>query len=375
VQLPDKTWVIPDKEIPPRERTPRLSLVPSSGGQGLPEAGTSGRMAIPAVLLIAMTYLPGPLAPLVVPDAGGRLVKGIALLFGTTWGLFLWQRAHLAEVFRAGPWALGALGGVLIAVTFLGFAVWSRTVVRAGRELKPRLPRSPRWVHSPPVILVLGACLPGLGLLLAGRTRRAGWALWTAFPVLWCAVVLVHSPMLWNLHLAHGWDLATSRTFEWVFILSGIAGLAAALLWTVQALDGMRLEIAWQDRGGRPRSDWMAGFLLVALGVLLVSAKPASVAQELDTLARNARNDDLLLCPTGLTWVAEHLDPSRPVYTMHLASLYDELGWSGRAEELRISLETRWRAYEAARDGREGNPWPLVGPPAVGLGFHEITAD
>jgi hypothetical protein len=119
----------------------------------------------------------------------------------------------------------------------------------------------------------------------------------------------------------------------------------------------------------------MAGFLLVALGVLLVSAKPASVAQELDTLARNARNDDLLLCPTGLTWVAEHLDPSRPVYTMHLASLYDELGWSGRAEELRISLETRWRAYEAARDGREGNPWPLVGPPAVGLGFHEITAD
>lgn len=331
-------------------------------------------MAVPALLLIAMTYLPGPLAALVVPGAG-RLSKASALLFAAIWGAALWQRPHLDAVFRAGPWALAGLGAALFAAAALGFVAWSGAVVRTGRELKPRLPRFPAWVHSPPVILILGTCLPGLGLLLAGRRRRAGWAVWTLFPVLWCTAVIVHSPVLWNFHLARGWDRAVSSRLETVFIVSGVAGLCGVVLWIMQALDGMRLEIAWRERGRRPRSDWAAGVLLAAIAALLVSAKPASVAADLDALALSASNDDLVLCPAGLTWMAVRLDPSRPVYELHLADAYEALGWDRRAETVRVSLDGRWRAYEAAQEARRRDPVTLVGSPMNGLGFREVPVD
>jgi hypothetical protein len=302
-------------------------------------------------------------------------VKVCALLFGAVWGVAVWQRPNLPAVFRAGPWALAALGAVLAAAAVLGFAAWSRTVMRTGRELKPRLPRFPRWVHLPPVILVLGACFPGMGLLLAGRTRRAGWAVWSMFPVLWCGAVILISPAVWNLHLARGWERAMSTRLEVVFIASGVAGLCGLLWWTVQALDGMRLEIAWRERGRRSRSDWMAGVLLAALVALLVSADPASVAMDLDAVSQAARNDDLLLCPAGLTWVASRMDPSRPLYDLHLAEVYEALGWTGRADAVRASLEARWRPYEAARStGREA--WePVVVAPVVGLGAPDVPVD
>jgi hypothetical protein len=370
-----KTWVIPDDDLPRRYR-PHLTVVETgNGNRDLRRSARDDRMSIPAVLLIAMTYLPGPLAALIVPDAGGRLVKGCALVFGAVWGVALWQRPHLPAVLRAGPEALAALAAVLLGASVLGFAAWSRTVMRTGRELKPRLPRFPRWVHLPPTILVLGTCFPGLGLLLAGRTRRAGWAVWSLLPVLWCAAVIAQSPSVWNLHLARGWDRALSSRLEIVFIASGVVGLCGLLLWTVQALDGMRLEIAWRERGRRPRSDWMAGVLLAALAALLVSANPASVAMELDALSQAARNDDLLLCPAGLTWVASRLDPSRPLYELRLAEVYNALGWTGRARDVRASLEARWRPYDAARTADASPPLPVVVAPMSGLGFPDVPVD
>jgi hypothetical protein len=370
-----KTWVIPDDDLPRRYR-PHLTVVGSTDrASRSPRPSRDERMAVPAVLLLAMTYLPGPLAALVVPDAGGRMLKACALLFGAAWGVAVWQSPNLPAVFRAGPWALAALGAVLVAASVLGFAAWARTVARTGRELKPRLPRFPRWVHLPPVILVLGACFPGMGLLLAGRTRRAGLAVWSLLPVLWCGVVIAMSPAVWNLHLARGWERAMSSRLEVVFIASAVAGLCGLLLWTVQALDGMRLEIAWRERGRRPRSDWMAGVLLAALVALLISANPASVAMDLDTVAQAARNDDLLLCPAGLTWAASRMDPSRPLYDLHLAQVYEALGWTGRADAVRASLEARWRPYEAARSREHGAPEPMVVAPVSGLGPPDVPVD
>lgn len=126
----------------------------------------------------------------------------------------------------------------------------------------------------------------------------------------------------------------------------GALGALGALIWISQALDGARL--AGDRTGGTPvrPGDRAAVALVLAIAVLLVTFKPARVAETIDRFALSLREDGLRVIPLAAVEAAMRLDPSRPEYAIQAIALNDDLGRPGEAEELRRDLAERWKPYE-----------------------------
>ena len=258
--------------------------------------------------------------------------------------------AFLLVVFhsRFDAWLGSSSNGVLtwflivpLVVTVTGL-VWARSVIAAGRRCPATLSRLPRRLRSGAAITALGMLVPGLGLMLTGRVKRAGWAFALIIPAGVTAVALLRWPWLWNLNRSTINPGLSSVALEVVLLVTVSIATVCALAWIVQALDGAR------SAGHRPShvfADAAGATLIVSLVVFAVAFKPVSVARNLNASALPLRHANYRLIPLAVTEAASWLDPANPVYIAEAAELYSALGNHEKAREKRDILEQRAAAY------------------------------
>jgi len=290
--------------------------------------------------------------------------KGVAWAAAGALSVFV---AFLLVVFhsRFDAWLGSSSNGVLawflivpFVVTVMGL-VWARSVIAAGRRCPATLSRLPRRLRSSAAITALGLLVPGLGLMLTGRVKRAGWAFALIIPAGVTAVALLRWPWLWNLNRSTINPGLSSVTLEVVLLATVAIAAVCALAWIVQALDGARRA------GHRPShvfADAAGATLIVSLVVFAVAFKPVSVARNLSASALPMRHDSYRLIPLAVTEAASWLDPANPVYIAEAAELYRALGNREKAREKRDILEQRAAAYTKFAWGG-----PSDGPAPAGL--------
>ncbi len=272
-------------------------------------------------------------------------------------------------------------GAVLSVVVLLFFSAWSRAVLLAGRDIYADPHRLPQWIYTPVAIGLVGLMVPGSGLLLAGHMKRAAAALWASLLVAVSTLLLMSAPGVWNRYQQLHGDGASNTVLEAFFLLAVAAGLFGLISWVVQALDGFRVAIAWgNQKAPARRRDWVAAALLASMAALVITASPSDLARNLDDLVVSSQEAGLRVIPLGLGQAAMRLDSSRPVYAMHVAGLYQDLGRHQAATDLMRELRLRWLPYEQmmASGGMKITVAPeerfnLVGSPANGIPFRPVN--
>jgi hypothetical protein len=97
---------------------------------------------------------------------------------------------------------------------------------------------------------------------------------------------------------------------------------------------------------------------------LLVTFKPAHVAETLDRFVVSMRQDGLRVIPLYTSYAAMRLDPSRPEYAVQTIELNEALGRPGEALAIRRDLAERWKPYERMlRLEAAVTESPVFGPP------------
>lgn len=318
--------------------------------------GTTGRTAAYAspversgsmhyALLIALTWLCGPLALLLTP--AGRRRRGLATLGITAAAaallLLLVPYGRFVPVTgSATPLAWSALA--LLAVLG-GFTAWACAVPLASASLPP-LPRLPRLLRSRLAVVVLGLLAPGAGMLASGGRQRAGIWLWLLWPAVLGLAMLRSAMAMWQ-HLAVTLsDSTAADMLEVSLLLSAGAVVAGALVWVVQALEGAR-RLAPAPALSRGRGDWFALALGVSCAALAVGGNPGHVARQLGDAALVLRAEGMTIIPLQLSLAADRLDPSCAEYAVQAIALHEVRGDQERAGALRARLDQGLAPYVA----------------------------
>jgi hypothetical protein len=383
--MPKKTWVIPAGQSVHTNggrgawARPRLSRnrFKSAAERSLPTP-TQRRSDLPTALkpgrTLTQAYFLGPLGALA--SYAGRanrfwLLTGIS---ATTLALLtFWQGHDMAFKLERGS-GYGVLWLGLWAMSWLGMCLaWSRGITMAGLEVGGGLSRLPKSLGNPWLIGVLGALFPGLGLLLSGYPRRAGWAVLGFGGAVLSALVLANGRALWKWNHVSHYGGFPPTTLEWMFIAAAGLGLIGLVGWLVQLLDGIRLagRKAFAESG---HGDAFAIALVTAMAAFAIVFRPAVFAAEFDHGAEWGQSKGLRITPLALAGAAMHLDPSRPDYAMRVADLEDAMGNKWEARQIRAKVYSDWAIYRAfaepmTKKTRPARPDPLVGaavpPPAV----------
>lgn len=331
---------------------------------------------------LALTFFLGPLS-LLLRMGEERTWRLAALGCGIIAAAAAWFRPGILEVLLKGPLAVLGFGAVLCVVVLLIFSTWSRAVLLAGRDIYANPHRLPQWIYTPAAIGVVGLMVPGSGLLLAGHMKRAAAALWAPILVGISTLLLMSAPEVWNRHQQLRGDGTFNSALEAFFLVAVAAGMLGLISWVVQALDGLRVALAWRNqKAPARRSDWVAAALLASMLALIITANPSDLARNLDDLVVSSQEAGLRVIPLGLGQAAMRLDSSHPVYAMHVAGLYEDLGQHQAATNLMRKLRARWLPYEQmmASGGMKITVAPeerfnLVGSPANGMPFQPVTLD
>lgn len=298
-------------------------------------------------LLLVTAYVLGPLAPVVMRQGKGSVLWAILGLAGLPlWGLHVWRWSEISAWLANGvipflPWLLG-----MLVLTVLGTLAWARAIHLAGSDPRFRPDRLPRWIRGPGLIGYVGLFAPGSGLLLGGAPRRAAMAVANAGVVGVAALLLWKAPMLWKVNLATDAAPISTRTLEAAFLAAFTLGFLGALGWVASVLDGMRVGL---QRIGGPRTalgDWMNLLLLVALVSLYIASEPKVVARDVDQYASSLEQRGMQLLPLQLMRVSRRLDPARPAYALHAATLLEASGRPEEAAQVRDELRAGWEEYE-----------------------------
>jgi hypothetical protein len=178
---------------------------------------------------------------------------------------------------------------------------------------------------------------------LTGHHRRAACAAWLSGLLAVSVFILSRAAWLWSWNRGAGAEALEGTTLEHIFIGMGMACIVGAIAWIVQALDGGRLAEHRFQQSGRHTSGGAAFALLAALAMFALLFQPASVAETLDDLALSAEYEGFLLLPLHAELAAMRLDPSRPVFAVRAAELYEELGREENAWIIRSELVARWK--------------------------------
>jgi hypothetical protein len=333
-------------------------------------------------LSLALTYFLGPLS-LLLRKGEDRSWQLTALGCGIIAAAAAWFRPGILEVLTRGPIAILFTGVGLGLVVLLFFSAWSRAVFLAGRDIYADPHRLPQGIYLPASIGIAGLMVPGVGLLLAGHMKRAAAALWAPLLVGVSALILGSAPGVWNQHqLLHG-EGASNTALEAFFLFAAATGVVGLIIWLVQGLDGFRVALAWRNpKEPFRRSDLIGGALLASVIALVLTASPSDLARNLDELAVSSGEAGLRVIPLGLGQAAMHLDPSRPLYALHLAGVHRDMGQHEKANALIRELRTRWHPYaQMAARGElafmvTAKPsFDLVGSPANGIPFQPVNLD
>jgi len=308
-------------------------------GQGASRARANEKQSgVPLIF----SYLMGPLSILATRRGrrsrfwAGLSIFSIILSFVVIW---MWRGVSYWST-RENP--IGAVM-ILVAVAAVisGFSAWSRAIVLAGRYEGPRLRRSPGWIRSSFAAGLFGIICPGMGLFVAGRSKRAASALWMACLTVISLLVLTRAAWLWNFNTYAGSFAVRPDTLEYVFIFAGAAVVLGGLAWVVQALNGARLAGRVANRKTVSRRNWAAVALLISMIAFSVLSKPAVVAEALDRGAAAAGREGMQIIPLHLSRAAVRLDPSQPGYVIRVIELYEEMGEEARADAMRRELIAR----------------------------------
>ncbi len=342
---PSKVYVINPKYPKVSANGTKLPeyLQPSSegeeAGQGTSRARANEKQS--GVSLI-FSYLAGPVSILAARRGrksrfwAGLSIFSVILSIVVIWmwrGLSYWST-------RENP--VGAVM-ILVAVAAVisGFSAWTRAVVLAGRYEGPRLRRSPDWIRSSFAAGLFGIICPGMGLFVAGRSKRAAAALWMACLTVISMLVLARAAWLWNFNTHAGVFAVRPDTLEYVFIFAGAAVVTGGLAWVVQALNGARLAGRAANRKTVSRRNWAAVALLISMIAFSVLSRPAVVAEALDGAAAVSRSEGMQIIPLHLSRTAICLDPSQPGYVIRAIGLYEDNGDHARADAMRRELIAR----------------------------------
>jgi len=297
-------------------------------------------------LLAFLSYLAGPYAILTTRRGReSRFWVAVAIVSGLAAAIIA---ARAKGIFSA-PHGAGTgfiiwLSIACIAV-FMGFAAWARGAALLGRHKGWLLRRLPGWVRHPTAAGALGLLVPGFGLFIAEHAKRAACALCATCALVISALIFWQAPELWRLSQV-GILKGHADVLEHVFIVLGFVALFGAFAWIVQALDGARLAGLRKDDAPRPQGDWAAVALVAAIVALLVTVKPARVAETIDRFGVSLREDGLRVIPLHAAQTAMRLDPSRPEYAVQAIEINEAMGRPGEALMLRRDLAERWKPYE-----------------------------
>jgi hypothetical protein len=284
------------------------------------------------------------LAPAILRQGRHRFVWTLAWLVAVGgWAGAIWFWPQVSGRLESGVVPLLPAFAGAAFLTLLGFTAWSRALRQTARDVRFTPDRLTGPIRHPVCVGTLGLLFPGLGLLVAGRGRRAAFTFWCGGPVVLSALVVWRAAWLWTCNAASGARALPPLVLEWAFVAAGALVVLGALGWIAAALDGARL-VATRDGRASARADWLALGLLAAVAALF-SFGPTKLANDLDRTSTNLRQDGYCLLPLGLETGAMYLDPSQPTYVMRTAELYDLLGMPGKAQVLRAGLRQRWEAY------------------------------
>jgi hypothetical protein len=270
------------------------------------------------------------------------VTAGLAgLILAVTWQDSLQQLTPGSVV--ATGWFLSAL-----LVIGIGFTVWARGIYVNGSTAGLALQRLPWWCRAPAAVGMLGFLLPGLGMLVMGRPRRAAWTLWSAGPVMMAILVLTHAGWLWRASRGVATTGNTGHALEVVFLVTVTVLVLGILNWLVQALDALRLVTHGVGARRSRRTYWLTALLVLVVILFGIWFDPAVLAEDLDRYALSLHAEGMRLIPLTLTLSAIRLDPAQPAYVIHAADLYSLLGRENRAAALRQELADRWRPFAQA---------------------------
>jgi hypothetical protein len=320
-----------------------------------------------SALLAFLSYLAGPYAILTTRHGRDcRFWVTLAILSSTGAAVLI---ARVGSLFAA-PRGSGIAFIVWLLLACLaalaGVATWAQAAFLLGRHKGHLLRRLPGWLRHPATAGALGLLIPGFGLFVARHPRRAAMALLCVGALAVSVLVLWQAPDLWRLSRT-GILFGYGDIVENMFLAMGALGAFGALVWIFQALDGARLAGSGGENPAGRSGDFAAVALIVAVAALLVTFKPARVAETLDRFAVSLREDGLRVIPLAAAEAAMRLDPSRPEYAVRAIALDEALGRPGEAEELRRYLAERWKPYERmlrleASAAGPDEPLRLTGP-------------
>jgi hypothetical protein len=297
-------------------------------------------------LLAFFSYLAGPYTILTTRHGRENKFWIVLAILSVTGAAVLFARA--SKLFAA-PHGSG-IGfiiwlSVACVAALAGFATWARGAFLLGRHKGWLLKRLPAWLRHPGTAGALGLLIPGFGLFVAQHPRRAACALLSACATVVAALVLWHAPSLWRLSQA-GILVEHSEILERIFLVMGAVGALGALVWIIQALDGARLAGDRTEGTSVRHGDRAAAALVIAIAALLVTFKPARVAETLDRFAISLSEDGMRIIPLAATQAAMRLDPSRPEYAVKAIERNEALGRLAKAVAIRRDLAERWKPYE-----------------------------
>lgn len=339
---PSKVYVINprDPKVNVGEKKLPEYLQSSSGGEQ-DGNGTSRSRAnekqsgVPLIL----SYFAGPLSILATRRGRkSRFWAGLSVFSAILSIAVIWMWSGLSYWSTQENPVSAVMVLVAIAAVISGFSSWTRAVILAGRYEGPRLRRSPEWIRSSFAAGLFGIICPGMGLFVAGRSKRAALALWMACLTLISLLILARAPWLWNFNMYAGAFAVRPDTLEYVFIFAGAAAVLGGLAWVVQALNGARLAGRAANRKTVSRRNWAAVALLISIIAFSILSKPAVVAEALDRGADAAGSEGMQVIPLYLSRAAVRLDPSQPGYVIRVIELYEESGDQMKADAMRREL-------------------------------------
>lgn len=316
-----------------------------------PPAAT--RRPFKAVGVLVAAYTLGGVAPLALRVGPRKLAWAMLTTLSLTgWASLIWFWPRIQGAMASGrlpilPFILG-----IALIHFVGATAWSRALGRLVRDERYQPQGLPRWLRHPWTAGALGLVLPGAGLAIAGRGRRAGFALWNAAGVVLSALVLAKAGLAWTWNVKSGADALPGAFVESVFIGLAAVVVVGSLLWIGTALDGARLveQRRASLRRGRAkitalRADSAALGLLAASVLFALTFHPALLAGNLDQFAGAMRFSGYRVIPLGLESAAAALDAGRPEYQMRVAELHVEMGHPEAARAIQNRLRERWEVY------------------------------
>jgi hypothetical protein len=326
--------------------------------------GTSHRAPISsrrALAVLALAYLAGAFGIAITP--GGRARRGWLTtgIISATCCVVIVTATLTGRLEEAdNPWVVPLFPLVTLVMFTIAGVVWARAVSLALDAHQWQRACQPPFLRHPLSVGILCFLLPGVGHGLHRRRRRAAGAIVSLGPLVGSVIVLSQAGRLWSLSQASEPPVINVSSLEMIILTACAIAFMGAVLWLLQALDGVRDATS----SATARGSQTGGFalaLLMALAAFAILFQPEHLAVELDVAAARLHQAGFKQAPWLLMEGASRLDPGQPLYALRRADLCEVAGHHDDAARIRRELHERWSDYaHAVGLPRSSREWPTA---------------